>query len=448
MEKTASEFSKAIKTTEAAKSVSQLIKEWYKRAHLAKSRGRKVAWSMVGVPTELLAVFDLDAAWPENYGTACAARQMATHFMSIAGEEGYPIDICSYARNGLGYACRRRELGAIPPEAPHGGLAEPDMLLGANFMCDVRLKWFQTLATRFLNAPLHTFEIDAPPYGTNIDDPRIKEHYTALYLQSLKELVAFLEQQTGKKLDEARLSKAVAHTQEIFKLLDKIHNLRKAVPSPMPSEDEFACLILKEYMFGEKAAVDFYRRLYKELKYRVSNGIGVIPEEKYRILWIGMPPWFNMGLFNYLESFGAVSVMETTYYIGDPVKVDPSKPLEALAERTWLKAVELHRLGTEVVPENAVVQGGLGSVPLGLVSRFIEEYKIDGVILHSTISCRAISFGQRYASYELTKLDVPNLILESDMADPSAWSDTHIKTQVEAFMTVLPNRIEAKAEGR
>jgi len=447
MEKTVSEFSKAIKSTEAAKSVSQLIKEWYERAHLAKSRGRKVAWCMVGVPTELLAVFDIDAVWPENYGTACAAKQMATHFMSIAEEEGYPIDICSYARNGLGYACRRRELGTIPREAPHGGLAEPDILLGANFMCDVRLKWFQTLATRFLDAPLHIFEIDAPPYGININESGVKEHYTALYLQSLKDLIAFLEQQIGKKLDEAKLSEAVANSQEIFQLMGKINNLRKAVPSPMPSEDEFACMILKEYMFGEKAAVDFYKRLYEELKYRMSNGIGAIPDEKYRLLWIGMPPWFNMGLFNYLESSGAVSVMETTYYIGDPVEIDCSKPLEALAERTWLKAVELHRLGTEVVPENAVVQGGLGSVPLGLVSRFIEEYKINGVILHTTASCRAISFGQRHVSYELTKLGVPCLLLESDMADPRAWSDIHIKAQVDAFIKVLSDRIETRAGG-
>lgn len=447
MGKTVSKFSKPIKSTEAAKSVKGLIKEWYGRAHLAKSRGRKVAWAMVGVPTELLAVFDIDATWPENYGTACAARQMATHFMSVAEQEGYPIDICSYARNGLGYACRCRELGAIPPEAPHAGLAVPDMLLGANFLCDVRLKWFQTLATRFLDVPTHIFEIDAPPYGINMNDQGIREHYISLYLRSLKDLVSFLEQETGKKLDEAKVSQALMNTQKIFQLLGKINNLRRAVPSPMPSEDEFACMILKEFMFGEKIAVDFYKRLYEEVKNRVSNGIGVIADEKYRLLWIGLPPWFNMGLFNYLESSGAVSVMETTYYIGDPVEIDCSKPLEALAERTWLKAVEIHRLGAEVVPENAVVQGGLGSVPLGLVSRFIEEYKINGVILHTTASCRAISFGQRHVSYELTKLGVPCLLLESDMADPRAWSDIHIKAQVDAFIKVLSDRIETRAGG-
>jgi benzoyl-CoA reductase subunit B len=447
MQKTVSEFSKTIKSTEAAKSVSQLIREWYGRAHLAKSRGRKVAWVMVGVPTELLVAFDIDAVWPENYGTACASKQMATHFMSIAEREGYPVDICSYARNGLGYACRCQELGTIPAESPHGGMAEPDMLLSANFMCDVRLKWFQTLATRFLDIPIHTFEIDAPPYGIDINNPGIKEHYIALYLDSLKDLVLFLEQETGKKLDEAKLSKALVNTQEIFQLMGKINNLRKAIPSPMPSEDEFACMILKEYMFGEKAAVDFYGRIYKELKNRVSNGIGVIADEKYRLLWIGIPPWFNMGLFNYLESLGAVSVMETTYYIGDPVEVDCSKPLEALAERTWLKAVELNKLGTEVVPENAVVQGGLGNVPLGLVSLFIEEYKIDGVILHTTMSCHAIAFGQRHVSYELTKLGVPCLLLESDMADPRAWSDIQIKAQVDDFIKVLSDRNETKARG-
>ena len=116
-----SELQRAVRSTETARSVNKLLKEWYARAKEAKSAGRPVAWCMVGMPPELLNVFDIDAVWPENYGTVCAAQQMAVHFMEAAEADGYSHDLCSYERNAFGYAKLMRELGTIPGEAPAGG---------------------------------------------------------------------------------------------------------------------------------------------------------------------------------------------------------------------------------------------------------------------------------------------------------------------------------------
>jgi len=63
------------------------------------------------------------------------------------------------------------------------------------------------------------------------------------------------------------------------------YQLRKAVPAPMPTEDALSVMVPGMFMLGTQAAYDFYSELYDELKHRVDNKIGTIPDEKYRLLW-------------------------------------------------------------------------------------------------------------------------------------------------------------------
>ncbi|MHA1431042.1 MAG: hypothetical protein ACTSRV_11725 [Candidatus Freyarchaeota archaeon] len=67
----------------------------------------------------------------------------------------------------------------------------------------------------------------------------------------------------------------------------------------------------------------FYEGLLSEVKERVKNKIGVIPEEKYRLLWDNIVLWYNVGLSNYFHKYGAVFVLEpyTMVWSG---RLDPS----------------------------------------------------------------------------------------------------------------------------
>ena len=425
-----SEFRRAVQSTATARSVHEILMNWYAKSLAASREGRPVAWCMVGAPPELLKVFDLDTSWPENYGTACAARQKAVHFMQLAEGEGYSPDLCSYERNAIGYCREFLDMGGIPPNAPQGGMPWPAMLITNSTTCDPRTKGFQAFNAHYLHVPMYTVDIQTAPYGTDMKDPRIREHYRRYNVEQLWGLVRFLEEQTGRKLDEAALSEAVANSLAAQRLMWEVHELRKAIPSPMPSEDEFACIVPMLYMAGSREAVEFFARLHDEVKQRVEGKIGVIADEKYRILWVGIPPWFNMGIFNYLESLGAVSAMETTYYVHAPVEVDVSRPVEAMVDIGWQKASQVHALGAELSTE--------GLYSPGLVLKFVREYGIDGVIFHRVLSCRAISFGQAHTARRLREeLPVPVLFIESDMADPRTWSDSRIKSSINAFLDVV-----------
>ncbi|OGK83534.1 MAG: hypothetical protein A2X52_20930 [Candidatus Rokubacteria bacterium GWC2_70_16] len=431
------ELRRATKSLDTTRRAKELLQGFYNRAERRRA-GEELAWCMAGVSSELLHAFDLPWEWPENFGTLCASRGVATGFCEQAEGDGFSQDLCSYVRNNLGYVSRMAELGRVPPEAPRGGMGTATMLLGSGALCDPRTKWFQSLASRYL--PLPVFHIDplGPPHDVNVDDPRIEAHYKELLRETLREQVAFLERQTERRLDQERLRAALGHAQEMIALLWEIHDLRRAVPCPMGSEDFFTgCVVPLLFMLGQREAAEYFRCLRDEVRDRVSRGIGVIPEERFRLLWMGIPPWYNLAFFNAVGALGAVFPIETVYFVGAPVEIDlAGDPLEALVDRTWKRAVWIHRWGAELIPEN-LSPSGFSQPGTRLIRQWVRDYRLDGAVMHRTRSCRAVSWGQVHIKNQVAEEGIPSLIIESDMADPRSWADSIIMGQVQGFLDAI-----------
>lgn len=448
MSQSLSAMSRAKRSLVSVQQANKYLASFYNRAEGARGQGSSgLAWCMAGVPPELLGTFDLEMEFPENFGAHCASTLVATSFIEVAESEGYSSDLCSYLTNSMGYVKRYKELGRVPPESPlKQGLGEPTLMMGSGYMCDPRLKWFQAMNTRYFDVPMFNSDPMSPPYDVDVDDPRIAHHYIAQLRQDLHAQVAFLEKHTGKKLDGDKFLRRMKNSQKALAIWHEITALRKARPCPIAAEDYFTAIIPQLYMLGAEEPVNFYEAILEETKMRVEKGIGVIPEEKYRLIWAGgIPPWFNLGFFNYLGTLGAVVVVgEAGYYAGQPVDIDlnPADPLEALVQRAWRKACALHRSKTVVAPEscNPAVFGLPGS---DLLMEWIRDYHVDGALMHRTRSCRAASVGQLHIKNLLQDAGISTLIFESDMADPRQWSDERIKTQVEAFLESLDARAPA-----
>lgn len=435
-----SSMTKAVRSLEVVKNAKNYLPSFYTRVEKRKQRkkGTPLVWCMANVPPELLKAFDLPWEWPENYGTLCAAKMVSPHFLEIAEAEGWSRDLCSYLTISMGYCKRREECGGeAPPEAPlEGGMGEPTMLLGSGYLCEPRWKWFQSIGTHYMDIPVHSTDPISPPYDIILDE-RVSEHYLEALRSSVKEQIVFLEEQTGKKLDMNYFRKIMTNSQKAISLWHSVLKLRTNVPCPMGAPDYFSSIIPQMYMLGEEEAVDFYERLYEEVQQRVDHGIGVIPNEKYRLMWFGIPPWYNLGFFNYLESLGAVVCVEMIYYVGPPIEVDLSDPVEGLIQREWKQAVWRHEHSSETMPE---LFSPAIFVPSKAVLSWAKDYKIDGAIMHRTRSCRATSVGQVHYKNLLEKDGVPSLIFETDMSDPRNWSDAQIKTRVSAFLELLDSR--------
>ncbi len=380
---------------------------------------------------EILRAMDIVPLPTENYAGLCAAKRDMDRFLGKAEAEGYSQVLCSYARIGLGFDSMRKELGAMPEGAPDGGMPRPDMMLGSSNICDPRFKWFQA-AGRYLDIPRYSIDVVKPSVFTDLKEAR--GPYIRYQQAQFEGLISFLEKQTGRKMDRESLWETIRLGDEAWRLWFETDRLRIAVPSPMPSQDRFSIMVPAYYYSGTREAVDFYRDLHDEVKHRVENGIGVIPDEKYRILYGGgLPPWHTLWIFNYFESFGAVFVMENVYRAHDPVEV-PSHvkdPVEYLAWRTFLRLTSRH----EKTRSNS------GNLEVERLLDIIKDYRIDGVVFHACRSCRATTIGQIHTKNRLGRFtDIPMTQLVSDMVDLRDYSEAQWKAQIGAFIDSLVAR--------
>ena len=431
------ELRRAVKSLETVRRAKDLLPSFFRKQEPNQSGG--LAWAMVGISPEILYAFDIPVEWPENYSTLCASKLVSTQFIEQAEADGYSPDLCSYLLNNMGYVSRMMELGGtVPPEAPKGGMGSPTMLLSATVACDPRSKWFQSLSSRYMSdIPVFAFEAASPPYDTEVGDPNVQDNYKALLRDSLQNMVTFLSQQTGRQIDLARLRHAITVSHEQAKLIWEIHELRVAQPCPMGAEDFFSgCVIPMTYMTGQVESVDYLRRLRDELRDRVAKRIGVLKDERYRLLWVGLPPWYNLGFFNAIGDLGAVFPVETMYFTGPPVDADLSDPVEAIVERTWKRAEWANSCSTEHIPEHFVPcnQTPAGS---GLIRSWVKKFKLDGAIMHRTRTCRAMSWGQVHIKNLLAEEGIPSLIIESDMGDPRNWNQSTMMAQVRGLLSTI-----------
>jgi benzoyl-CoA reductase/2-hydroxyglutaryl-CoA dehydratase subunit BcrC/BadD/HgdB len=403
---------RSTKNLQAAKESYQWVKASYANAHEAKKEGRPVAWLMFGAPLEIIYTMGITPLFPENYGTLCGAKRVGYKFCEAAEEEGYNKQICSYARTVVGHTLHPEAV----PEAPAGGLAKPDLLIAPTVICDLRQKWFEDTARR-LDIP--AFYIGFPDNDPTWKTGKPDKYLTDLFVSEAKDLIRFLEEFTNKKFDEEQFHQRWQWANETIDLQLEILELRRNVPAPMSSADYFATIFPGMTMLGTKEALDFYKRMYAELKERVENQISVIPEEKFRIMWSGIPIWYNLGFLNYPEDYGGVMSIETNYQVRPRER--STDPYLDLAHRYFAKNMSIS-VDSQV----------------DLAQKFAQTYKIDGAILSYTPSCRPYYiFQTEVRNYLQEQLNIPCLMLECDMADERGYSEGQIRTRMDAFLEVI-----------
>lgn len=417
---------KSTKSLAATKEVFPFVKAYYEEANrVREDKSKKVGYVTGAGLVDLTWVFDnVLPVYPENFNAACAARQITPPLLEIAEGAGYARELCGYFRNTSGYM-----LGGKHLDLPFagGGMPEPDFLLGDSGSCTFHLKWWREME-RILGYKIPTFIFEIPYIPPRMSLDALEFHYLEYTIKQIKEALAFLERVTGQKLDEHKLKEVVRLSGEASALFEEAQQLRKVIPSPAGSEDFLSCLMPLVQWSGTQSAVDFYRKLRDEVKERVDAGKGVIPNEKLRIMFDNIPPWFTLGIFNYLHNFDAVSVCETyTYYFHHSRgRLDPDKPYESLAKK-YLYGCWFMTSVRETV-EN-------------LVTRHALEYKVDGVISYALYGCKiATGFLPYQARYLEQKHGIPTLLLEGDMVDPRDYADGPVKNRVDAFLEMLLER--------
>ena len=424
--------------TEAAAKVPKMVKANIMANLKAKEEGKPVAYSfIVNGYDEILRAMDVAPAWVESYSGVCAAKRDADRFLGKAESENFSRSLCTYATCGLGFDIWRKELnGEMPPDAPWGGLAKPDIILGSGQMlCDPRYKWPQAAQHYLQDVPAYVGGFYWPPFDRNLDHKEVEEYYVKYAVKGLRGAIAFIEKHTQKRMDWDKLEELVDLVDRTWNIFIEAYELRKAIPSPMDTGDAMNTMVPLAFMLGTQEAYEFYKDLYDELKRKNEKKEGVAANEKYRLLWgAGLPSWFALSDFQYFNAKGAVFPVERTYREAELISrlelPKMSDPLEHIARR-WIRYWThwydraRHRPGS--IPE---------------VERLIEyigDYKIDGVVFHQAFSCRTWHSGIILQAQILKKVygEIPVLILEGDIVDISTYNEADTHHRIDAFIEAM-----------
>ncbi len=424
---------RVISKLESVYPLRALVNDMYKRGVEAGKEGKPVAWGMLNWwhGDLILKAMDIEAVYPENYGTVCAAFGAAPAYLQRCDSEGFPNHMCGYARNGIGYTAIMHDLGEIPPEAPMGGMPKPMLLMGSGFLCDARYKWFQALG-RYLDAPVWTLEIPHPGVKEWAMEGNY-EHDIRFMVDELKEFVVFLERLLGKKMDWDKLEELIVDLTELNRVWYEVNELRKTKPCPMHSRHFWASMPASLFALGDlKESLRLYQNMYDEVKARVDNNIGAVPEEKYRLAFAELPPWHSLGFFDQLAERGWNFVVESWVY-HPPKPIDLTKvgdPLERIARYTyqWLTGYYANAL-------KAGEWWGYLSYPY---MESVRDYQCDGVLFHPLITCRTCTNHLTVLQDRLMKkLKVPTLMVEGDIVDLKLFDPADALRKAETFEEIM-----------
>jgi len=384
----------------------QMLADYYSRVLNAREEGGFVAAHTVFFPTEILYAMDIVPIHTETstWLTALFLRESA-ELLSAGAEVGLLPEICSPHRGVAGAFA----MGALP---------RPDVMLWSNLVCDNTAKSGELL-----------MEINDCP-GFFLDHPFQDTEVEAKYLiGELEDMIDFLEEKSGRRMDWDKLAEIVARMDRQIELFREICELRKAVPTPFPPMS-FLELLSIDYLYpGQPEAIEYLETLRQELTEMVSEGKGAVSPERFRLMTLFIPPMHLMGfLGRRLQEYGAVSVVEPLFTRWVEGRLDPGKPLESVAKKAFL------------IPERLSMYGPLGERALKDLVDCAEEYKVDGAIYWAFMGCRHTCATVKLFKDILNDIDVPMLTLDCDIVDPTINSEEEIGEKLEQFFELLEDR--------
>jgi benzoyl-CoA reductase/2-hydroxyglutaryl-CoA dehydratase subunit BcrC/BadD/HgdB len=373
---------------------------------------------------------DIQVIYPENYGAVVAASGKATEYLDISDADGFPTHLCGYSRISFGYTSKmiNQMAGQIPPDAPMGGIPKPLFLLSQGLVCDARVKWFQALG-RYMDVPVWVMETPTP----GVEEwAKTETRVWALELivNEIKKFITYLEQILGRKMDWDRYDEIVYDTIELCRIAHDTFQLRQAKPCPMHSKDFWSTMPAYLFMIGDlKESIKLYQDMYNEVKIRVANGISAVDPEKYRLVFGDIPPWHSLNFFDKLAEKGWNFVKESWGY-NPPL---PQDSLEEIKDPLRRHArFHMHFLTGyyEKALHDKEFTGSMGYP----YYQFAKDYKCDGAVFHSLITCRSASTHHPYTQdLLLRKLMVPSLNIEGDLVDLRIFDEEEALRRAEAF---------------
>jgi benzoyl-CoA reductase subunit B len=411
---------------------ARLFRQWFEGLTAAAVEGRGAAYVFVmGSLCELLRVFDFPIVFPEINSLQAAVRRVAHEYLNEAENYGFSPDICGYVKADVATQLR----GGTHPM---GKIPKPALAVATN-ACNTYIKWGE-IWERMYHMPLFTLDIPGSR-GAGLASAPGSEDFERdrRYVEAqLVELIAMCERVSGRKFDVDRLREHLGWANELSLGWKRVLELNRSRPAVFNAlSDGTIYLGVANGFRGAPEGAAFFRDLVEEMAYKAEHGIGTPVEEKWRLIFVGVPCYPIFRRFSELFSdWGGVFVNSTYLWFASGganlgFTYDVRRPLESLAEGVLL--------GVRDAMDSMFFQ-------TQALAQMIDDHVADGIVYHPIKSCRTVSTGLADTRRALMAIrDVPSLFVESDMMDRRVVSEAQMKNRIDAFFEGLAARRQQAA---
>lgn len=362
-------------------------------------RGEKpVIYTSAFVPTEL--VYGLGAVpfLPEVWSGFAASLGLAPRAIRVSESQGYSQDLCSFHRCGIGLFT----MGILPV---------PSAVIVSSPLCDGGKHSLHYLS-RAAGCPLYVLDV---PYSS---DGEARRFLARQIDRVARELVSRVR---GLSLDH--MKRAIEVSNKARSVYLDICRVRRHVPSPWRGSEALGYVSVFLSSWGSEWLPEFFGELLRYMEGTVRAHAFPIRNERHRLLWLNLRPYYRTPIFDFLEKQSSTSIAFEEYSRLYWPEIDPHNWVEGLAEK---------------------MMSNFGWGPLErriqAIWSMVEDYSIDGVVQFNQWGCRQSNGGAKPLRDFLQQKEVPFLELDGDGVDAGNSGSAQAITRLSAFIEMLDSR--------
>jgi benzoyl-CoA reductase subunit B len=408
---------------QSASLIGKMMTESFIDIKQQAAEGKKVVWAN-GLPVYILArAADLPVLHAEGLIAGLAARRQEKPLQDAAEAFGLLPDACSYARSFFGAA--RIAIGDYPvdpsPKNEVVVMPKPDLYVNSAGGCGTGRVWGESMS-RLCDIPVIHFE---PRFL--LDESEL-DYSVADFVSQEQELIAALEEITGRPYNWDRLKEMLVEVKRTTTLRQEIMDLCTHVPAPASFFDWATSIGAVAHLIGLPGTSDLLEKMKAEVEQRIEEGIGAVPDEKYRLYWDGILTWPRLGVladkFAALDAAVVAGIYTHVTWWPRPDLIDPERPLESIAYNCC-DLIFYHDFPYRIK----------------VISDLCQKYAIDGLVMSETQTCRAFN-SQTFAVMDGVgrRLGIPAIAVGGDSCDERFYSDAQVDTRLQALLETIDAR--------
>ena len=343
-------------------------------------------------PCEMLQAMEIRPMLAEAMASYINGAKAESAFIAYAQDAGLPETFCSYHKVLLGGILS----GVIP---------KPRFVFNTSLVCDANCLTFRMAAEHW---KIPQFFLDIPYHA----DEEAVQHVE----DQLRDFAGFLEDHTGRKLDEEKLKAHVASSGRTMASLERAQKLKKGRYLSNGLTDEMYEVFANHVLLGTPQTERFALQLEKDLK-------AAQPTKGVRLLWMHVIPYYQEDLKEMLNFSDRCQIIACDMNFDEYIETDPEKPYESMARRLVFDSFN-----------------GPAARRIDRSLKMCRDLEIDGVVYFCHWGCKQTLASAQTVRDAMEEAGYPTLVLDGDGCDSGNTSNGQIRTRMEAFIEMLEER--------